>query len=258
MYNSILTKKENSILQIIINKPESLNSLSADVLNELYRAFVSFEEDPEAKVAILTGEGKAFVAGADIAYMSTLNEQEGVELGELGHKLMNYMENINKPIIAAINGYALGGGCELAMACDIRLASEKAKFGQPEVSLGITPGFGGTQRLARLVGTGMASYLIMTAEIINSAEALRIGLVEKVFAPDDLISEATKIATIISSKAPIAIGLSKEAIIKGYDLPIEEACSLESKLFGKCFSTTDQKEGMAAFLEKRTANFNNI
>ncbi len=257
MYKTILVKKINSICYITVNRPEALNSLNSEVLKELYNAFSDFEKDLDSRVAIISGNGKAFVAGADIAAMSSLNVENGTKIGQLGHDLMNYIENINKPVIAAINGFALGGGCELALACDIRIASEKAKFGQPEVNLGITPGFGGTQRLGRLVGTGMARYLVMTAEIIGSEEAYRIGLVEKVVSPDSLIQEAEKVAETILKKAPIAVGLSKEIILKGYDLPIKEASALEVTAFGKCFGTQDQKEGMSAFLEKRTAIFKN-
>ncbi len=257
MYNTILTEQKNNICYITINREKALNALNPEVLTELYTAFESFEKDESALVAIVTGAGKAFVAGADIAAMSVLDSKGGEEIAALGHKLMNYMEKINKPIIAAINGFALGGGCELAMACDIRIASEKAKFGQPEVNLGITPGFGGTQRLARLVGTGMAKYLIMTAEIVGADEAYRIGLVEKITTPENLMEEAESIASTIIGKAPIAIALSKKAIMEGFDMEISDGSALEVKLFAECFDSKDQKEGMTAFLEKRTANFIN-
>ena len=257
MYNTILTKKEYPLFTITINRPSAMNSLNPEVLSELYDAFSDFESDENLKVAIVTGEGKAFVAGADILAMSTLNEEEGTAIAALGHKLMNYIEKIPKPIIAAVNGFALGGGCELAMACDIRIASEKAKFALPEVNLGIHPGFGGTQRLARLVGTGMARYLIMTTEMITAQEAYRIGLIEKVVFPEDLMSEATKLANTISTKSPIGLAFAKQAVLQGYDLPIEEGSFLEISYFGKCFATEDQKEGMQAFLEKRQAQFKN-
>ena len=175
----------------------------------------------------------------------------------MGHKVMNTIENIEKPVIAAVNGFALGGGCELAMACDIRIASEKAKFGQPEVNLGIIPGFGGTQRLARLVGKGMAKYLIMTAEIIPAAEAHRIGLVEKVAAPEELIAEAEKVAKTIASKAPIAVATAKTAINNGYDMDMKSASRFEIETFTAAFGSEDKKEGMAAFLEKRDPEFKN-
>lgn len=256
MYKTILVEKKEYITYIFVNRPEALNALNPEVLKELYDAFKIFEED-DSKVAIISGKGKAFVAGADISAMSVLDENGGKEIGELGHRLMNYMERIGKPIIGAVNGFALGGGCELAMACDIRVASEKAKFGQPEVNLGITPGFGGTLRLARLVGTGMARYLIMTADIVDAKFAKECGLVEVVVTPEELMPKAEEIAKTLSSKAPIALSLSKEAIMKGYDLPMNEASNLEVELFGSCFATEDQKEGMQAFLEKRKADFKN-
>ncbi len=257
MYETLFIEKEKELFWITVNRPNALNALNTTVLNELYDAFMDFANDEKSKVAILTGSGKSFVAGADISAMSKYNEKEGYEIALLGHRLMNYIESINKPVIAAINGFALGGGCELAMACDIRIASEKAKFGQPEVNLGITPGFGGTQRLGRLVGTGMARYLIMSGEMIDSKEALRIGLVEKVVTPESLLDQARSIASLIGSKAPIAVGLSKQLILEGYDLPMGEASDLEASVFGKCFQTQDQKEGMNAFLEKRNPGFKN-
>lgn len=183
MYENIKYEAREGIGYVTINRPKAMNALNTDVLGELYDVFTKIEGDAEIKAVILTGEGKAFVAGADIAQMHQLTALEGRQMMTMGHKVMNLIEAIEKPVIAAVNGFALGGGCELAMACDIRIASEKAKFGQPEVGLGIIPGFGGTQRLARLVGKGMAKYLIMTAEMIPAAEAYRIGLVEKVTAP---------------------------------------------------------------------------
>ena len=194
MFETIKYETKDGIVLITVNRPQALNALNPQVLDELYKAFEQFEADENADVAILTGEGRAFVAGADIVAMSTMSTLEGRNLGIKGHKLMNYMENIEKPIIAAVNGFALGGGCELAMACDIRVASSKAKFGQPEVGLGIIPGFGGTQRLPRLVGRGMAKYLIFTADTIDAQEALRIGLVEKLVEPDALMDEVCGIA----------------------------------------------------------------
>ena len=180
MYENIKYEVSEGIGYVTINRPKALNALNMDVLTDLYAAFTEIEADETVKAVIVTGEGKAFVAGADIAQMSQLNALEGREMMIMGHKVMNLIEAVEKPVIAAVNGFALGGGCELAMACDIRIASEKAKFAQPEVGLGIIPGFGGTQRLARLVGKGMAKYMIMTAEMISAAEAYRIGLVEKV------------------------------------------------------------------------------
>lgn len=255
MFKTIKYHVADGIAYVTVNRPEALNALNPEVLTELHQAFSEFEKDDDAVVAILTGEGRSFVAGADIAAMSTMSCMEGRALGVLGHKLMNYMEAIEKPIIAAVNGFALGGGCELSMACDIRIASTKAKFGQPEVNLGITPGFGGTQRLSRLVGKGMAKYLIFTADIVDAAEAHRIGLVEKVVEPDALMSTCEDIAKKIAAKAQVAIALCKTAINDGYSLDMSTASRLEIEMFAECFATEDQKEGMAAFLEKRDAIF---
>ncbi len=255
MFETIKYEVKNGIAYVTVNRPEALNALNIQVLDELYKAFEAFEENHDADVAILTGEGRAFVAGADIIAMSTMSTMEGRNIGIKGHKLMNYMESIEKPIIAAINGFALGGGNELAMACDIRIASTKAVFGQPEVGLGIIPGFGGTQRLPRLVGRGMAKYMIYTGEQIKADEAFRIGLVEKVVEPEELIPTAEKIAKKISSMAQLAIGLAKTAINDGFNLDMKIASKLEIESFGELFSTEDQKEGMAAFLSKKAAVF---
>ncbi|MEG0291702.1 MAG: enoyl-CoA hydratase-related protein [Anaerovoracaceae bacterium] len=257
MYNTIKYEVKDSIAYVTICRPEAMNALSNQVLDELYLVFSQFENDDTARVAILTGEGKAFVAGADIAAMNQMTAVEGRAMMMKGHKAMNLMESIEKPIIGAINGFALGGGCELAMACDIRIASEKAKFGQPEVNLGIMPGFGGTQRLPRLVGRGMGKYLIFTAEIINAEEAYRIGLVEKVAPHDELISACEALANVIISKAPIAIGCAKTAINNGYNLDVKTAGVLEVETFTGPFSSVDKTEGMTAFLEKRPATFIN-
>lgn len=255
MYKTITYEVKNSKAYIVVNRPEALNALNIQVLEELTQAFRSFELDENASVAILTGAGKAFVAGADIAAMSTMNPLEGRAMMIKGHNLMNYMESIEKPIIGAVNGFALGGGCELAMACDIRIASDKAKFGQPEVNLGIIPGFGGTQRLPRLVGRGMGKYLIFSADIIDSAEAYRIGLVEKTVPHDTLMNEAEALADKIASKALIAVGAAKRAINIGCDLDIKAASTLEIETFTAPFASQDKSEGMKAFLEKRPAKF---
>lgn len=257
MYENLKYEVTSSIATVTINRPQALNALNMDVLTELYDVFTKIEADEAVKAVILTGEGKAFVAGADIAQMHKLNAIEGRQMMILGHKVMNLIESIEKPVIAAVNGFALGGGCELAMACDIRIASEKAKFGQPEVGLGIIPGFGGTQRLARLVGKGMAKYLIMTAELISANEAYRIGLVEKLSVPEELITEAEKIAQTIAAKAPIAIATAKTAINNGYDMDMKSASKFEIETFTAAFSSDDKTEGMAAFLEKRTPEFKN-
>lgn len=257
MYENIKFDVKGNIGTVTINRPQALNALNMDVLTELYDVFTKIDADPELRAIILTGEGKAFVAGADISQMHKLNAIEGRQMMTLGHKVMNLIESVEKPVIAAVNGFALGGGCELSMACDIRIASEKAKFGQPEVGLGIIPGFGGTQRLARLVGKGMAKYLVMTAEIINAAEAYRIGLVEKVVTPEELLATAEKIAETIASKAPIAVGTAKTAINNGFDMDMKSASRFEIETFTAAFGSDDKTEGMGAFLEKRTPEFKN-
>lgn len=257
MYNTIKYEVKEGIAYVTINRPKAMNALNEEVLGELYTAFTAFEKDEAAKAAIVTGEGRAFVAGADIAQMNKLTPIEGRKMMQDGHKVMNLIEAIEKPVIAAVNGFALGGGCELSMACDIRIASEKAKFGQPEVGLGLIPGFGGTQRLSRLIGKGMAKYLIMTAEIIDAKEAMRIGLVEKVVSADELMNAAEKTAKTIMSKAPLAVGAAKKAINTGFDLDMPAASILEVETFTGPFSSEDKMEGTSAFLEKRDAKFKN-
>ena len=257
MYENIKYETKNNIGYVTINRPASMNALNKSVLIELLDVFQKIETDAEVRVVIITGEGKAFVAGADIVEMSKLNTIEGRAMMTAGHKVMNLIESMGKPVIAAVNGFALGGGCELSMACDIRIASEKAKFGQPEVGLGIIPGFGGTQRLARLVGSGMAKYLIMTTEIISASEAYRIGLVEKVVPPEELMDTAEKVAKTIVSKAPIAISTAKTAINNGFNMDMKSASQFEIETFTSSFGSDDKKEGMAAFLEKRTPEFMN-
>lgn len=257
MYENIKYEVKGNIGYLTINRPKALNALNTNVLSELMTALKEIESDDNVKAVIVTGEGKAFVAGADISQMSKLNAVEGRAMMQAGHKVMNTIDQMPKPFIAAVNGFALGGGCELAMACDIRIASEKAKFGQPEVGLGIIPGFCGTQRLSRLVGKGMAKYLIYSAEMINANEAYRIGLVEKVVPGDTLMEEVEKLANTIASKAPIAIAQSKIAINNGYDMDLKSASQLEVEASTLCFGSEDQKEGMSAFLEKRSPEWKN-
>lgn len=257
MYQNINYEIKDGIAYITVNKPKSLNALNKEVLHELLNVFTRVNEDSSIKVAILTGEGRAFVAGADIAELVSLSGIEGQEMMKQGARVMDYIESIDKPVIAAVNGFALGGGCELAMACDIRIASENAKFGQPEVNLGIIPGFGGTQRLPRLVGKGMGKYMIMTAELISAEEAYRIGLVEKVVPPEELISTCENIARIILSKAPIAIKVAKSAVNNGIMLDLKTGVAFEGEACGSPFCSEDRVEGMTAFLEKRPAQFNN-
>ena len=257
MFENLKYEVKDGIAYVTVNRPKSLNALSKEVLDELDQAMDKINDDPEVQIAILTGEGRAFVAGADISQMVNLTGIEGQEMMKQGARVMNHIEDIDKPVIAAVNGFALGGGCELAMACDIRIASEKAKFGQPEVNLGIIPGFGGTQRLPRLVGKGMGKYLIMTAEYIDAQEAYRIGLVENVVAPEDLIAECEKVAKTIMSKAPIAIKAAKIAVNNGVMLDVKTGVALEGEACGAPFCSEDRVEGMKAFLEKREAKFEN-
>lgn len=255
MYGTIRFEVKESIAFVTISRPDAMNALNSQVLDELLDVFEAIKKNNDIRCVILTGEGKAFVAGADIAEMSKLNAVEGRNFALKGHSVMNAIENVNKPVIAAVNGFALGGGCELAMACDFRIASEKAKFGQPEVGLGLTPGFCGTQRLPRLVGKGMAKYLIYSAEMIGAEEAFRIGLVEKVVAPEELMETCEKIAAGIASKAPIAVELSKDLINNGYDVDMKTASQYEANVFSLVFATEDMKEGTSAFLNKRKAEF---
>ena len=248
----ILLEKKGNVAIALINRPNALNALNSEVLNDLNTMIDEIGADPEIRVLILSGSGeKAFVAGADIGEMSTLTKAEGEAFGKKGNDVFRRLETLPIPTIAAVNGYALGGGCELSMACDIRISSETAVFGQPETGLGITPGFGGTQRLARLVGPGMAKQLIYSAKNIKADEALRIGLVNAVYPIDELLPAAEKLAETIARNAPIAVRACKEAIDRGLELPMDEAIALEERLFGGCFETEDQKEGMTAFLEKR-------
>ncbi len=256
MYQNLIIEKENRMAILYINRPAALNALNKDTLLEIIQATNEIEEDKDVNVLIITGSGdKAFVAGADIAYMKNLSAIEARKFGALGQKAFLGIENMSKPVIAAVNGFALGGGCELAMCCDFRIASTKAKFGQPEVGLGITPGFGGTQQLTRLIGPGMAKQLLYTTDIIDATEALRIGLVNDVTLPEDLIATAKNIAQRIIKNGQVAIRLCKSAANEGLQTDIDRGMAIEAHAFGLCFATADQKEGMTAFLEKRKAEF---
>lgn len=241
---------------LTISSPATLNALNSTILGEL-NTFVEELDQENTRVLVITGEGKAFVAGADISQMSGLYPEEGYKFGQFGAQVFKKIEDLEIPVIAAINGFALGGGCELAMACDIRIASAKAKFGQPEVNLGIIPGFSGTYRLSKLVGQGIAKELIYTGGMIGADEALRIGLVNKVVEPEALMDTVLAMAESILTSAPIAVKFAKKCINENYDLTAAEAIELENKYFSKCFATADQKEGMAAFLGKRKAEFKN-
>jgi enoyl-CoA hydratase len=246
----ILYEVNGAVGKITINREKALNALNSQVLDELNATLDSVDLST-VRCLILTGAGaKSFVAGADIGEMSTLTKAEGEAFGKKGNDVFRKLETFPIPVIAAVNGFALGGGCEIAMSCDIRICSENAVFGQPEVGLGITPGFGGTQRLARLVGAGMAKQMIYTARNIKADEALRIGLVNAVYPVDELIAQAEKLAGTIAKNAPIAVRNCKKAINDGLDADMDEAIVIEEKLFGDCFETEDQKYGMAFFLDK--------
>ena len=235
---------------ITIDRPKALNALNSQVLEELEETFKAIDLDA-VRAVVLTGAGeKSFVAGADIGEMSTLTKAEGEAFGKKGNDIFRFIETFPIPVIAAVNGFALGGGCEISMSCDIRICSDNAIFGQPEVGLGITPGFGGTQRLARIVGVGMAKQLIYTARNIKADEALRIGLVNAVYPQEELLDQAKKLASIIAANAPIAVRNCKKAINDGLDADMDQAIVIEEKLFGDCFETEDQKAAMANFLEK--------
>lgn len=243
-------EKKGHIGILTIDRPEALNALNSATLDELYETAESIRRDEEVRCLIVTGAGKAFVAGADISEMRSLTREEAVEFGRRGHRAFCALESLEIPVIAAVNGYALGGGCELALCADIRIASEKAKFGQPEVGLGITPGFGGTQRLVRTVNRAVAMGMIFTGKVINAQKALEIGLVTKVVPPEQLMDEAMSMAEAIAANAPIAVRNAKKAIRRSYLAELGEDLDAEAKLFGDCFETEDQRMAMTAFVEK--------
>lgn len=254
-FNNILFSKEGSIAYITMNREESLNALNLKTIEELDKALDIIQEDDDVYLFILTGRGRAFVAGADILEMKELNSEGARKFAEIGQRVFRKIELMEKPSIAAVNGFALGGGCELSMACDIRIASNKAKFGQPETGLGVTPGFSGTNRLSRLVGLAKAKELIFTCDIISAEEAFRIGLVNMVVDSEELMDRANEMAAKIISKGQLAIRYSKTAINRSYETDIETGNLIEKDLFGLCFATEDQKEGMRAFVEKRKPDF---
>lgn len=254
-FKTIMIEVSGAVCTLTINRPDALNALSTEVLSELSLALDEVAEDSSVRVLVITGAGRSFVAGADIAEMSGLTPEQALAFGQKGSAVFRKLELLPIPVIAAVNGFALGGGCELAMACDIRYASDKAKFGQPEVGLGITPGFSGTQRLPRLVGAGVAAELILTARVIRADEALTIGLVNKVIPADELMTTVYTLAEEIATKSPLAVSASKQAIQRGLQADIDTGIAIENYLFSHCFSSTQQKEGMTAFLEKRKPNF---
>ncbi|MGH8618706.1 MAG: enoyl-CoA hydratase-related protein [Burkholderiales bacterium] len=254
--NILLDQPEPGIRLLTINRPKALNALNAQTLDEIAHAVAEVGGDAGTRVLLVTGAGeKAFVAGADISGMLAMSPIEAEAFSRRGTQVAAAIEALPVPAIALVNGYALGGGCELAMACDWIVASEKAVFGQPEVNLGIPPGFGGTQRLPRLVGRGMAMELLTTGRQVKADEALRIGLANHVVPPDQLLAKGLELARMVAGKAPIAVRVTKQAAHRGLDMDLANGCTLEASLFAVAFGTADRKEGMAAFLEKRPPKF---
>jgi enoyl-CoA hydratase len=255
MYQTLLTSLENGIFTVTINRPDKLNALNRQVMADLDAVINEVESNADIKAVIITGAGaKGFVAGADISEFVGLSQQEGMNLARKGQDIFFKIENCSKPVVAAVNGFALGGGCELAMACHFRVAAENAKFGQPEVNLGLIPGYGGTQRLVQLIGKGRALELLMTGGMVDAQTALQMGLVNHVVAAEELLNKTRSILEVITAKAPIAIKHCIRAANAVFD-PAQKGYELEVEAFGDCFSTEDMKEGTGAFLEKRKANF---
>ncbi len=250
-YTTIKVNVSKDIAILTISRPEALNALNSKVFSEIDHFITSLENQPQIKVIIITGEGKSFVAGADIAEMVSMTHSEGLQFSLKGQAVFNRLESLKIPVIAAINGFALGGGCELAMSCDFRIASNKAKFGQPEVNLGLIPGYAGTQRLSRLIGLGNALYLLMTADVITAEEALRIGLVQKVVEPEELMTVVMEMAEKITTKGKKAIKNVKQVTRQGYNMQFTDGSQLEANVFGNSFGNGESEEGMKAFLEKR-------
>ncbi len=257
--NITLEHLGDGIYCLTVNRPKQMNSLNQDTIGELAAAITTVRADKQARVLLFTGVGdKAFIAGADISQFKELGSLKARELGLAGQDIASSLERLDIPVVAVVNGFALGGGCELAMACDWIIASENAKFGQPEINLGIMPGFGGSQRLMRLVGKAMAAELCMTGRMIDAEEGQRLGLVNQVYTTDNLMEEALKLSKTLAAKAPIALKFIKQVLRDGQNMSLENACTLEAELFGLCFSTEDQEEGVAAFLEKRPAQFKGV
>jgi len=255
-YENILLERKNDIAILTINRPKALNALNSATVREISQAIDEIKTDSAIKVLILTGAGdKAFVAGADISNMKDFSPMEGRNFAQQGQAVLRKLELLPQPVIAAIKGYALGGGCELAISCDIRIAGENAKLGVPEVTLGLCPGFGGTQRLPRLLGTGVANQLVFTGDMVDANEALRIGLVNQVVPLDKVMDEAMAMAAKIASRGSVAVQLAKSSVQRGINMDMDSALAYEAEIFSILFSTTDQKEGCSAFLEKRKANF---
>jgi enoyl-CoA hydratase len=254
--SAVMVERDGAVVTLTLNRPDKLNALNAELLEELARAVDDLPRDPGVRCAILTGAGeKAFAAGADIAAMSEMTPVQAKRFADVGHGIGRGLEQLRFPVIAAVNGFALGGGCELALACDFIYASDRAKLGQPEVNLGVIPGFGGTQRLARRVGEARARELCMTGDTLTADEALRIGLVNAVVPGAELMTRVREVAKKIASKGPLAIAAAKRVIARGADVPLATANELEATAFAALFGTHDQREGMRAFLEKRAAKF---
>jgi enoyl-CoA hydratase len=256
--NLVTVAVDKGVAVVTIDRPEALNALNDDVLAALEGAFHTLNKDPGLRAVILTGAGKAFVAGADIKAMAAYTPMEARAFAHRGQRVLNLIEDFPHPVIAAVNGFALGGGCELAMACDLRIASERAKAGQPEVNLGVIPGFGGTQRLSRILGRSAAKYLLFTGEVIDAARALELGLFNEVVPPERLLPRCLEIAGIIAAKGPIAVSYCKAAVNLGTESTLNHGLSHEAELFAQTFATQDQKEGMNAFIEKRDVHFMGI
>lgn len=252
---NIVVEIKEKVGVIRMNRPTAMNALNTETLQELDKAFTQLGESDQVKVIIITGEGKAFVAGADIAEMKDMSGQQAGEFSKFGQSVFNNIAKLKKPVIAGVNGFALGGGCELALACDIRIASDKAKLGQPEVNLGVIPGFAGTQRLSRLVGTAKAKELIFTGDMVDAQTALSIGLVNQVVSADQLMDVCMEMARKIASKGPTSVKLAKKVIDEGIEARLDEGSAYETRDFAECFATGEAKEGMTAFLEKRKPNW---
>lgn len=253
---NLLFSEDGAVATVTVNRPKALNALNRDTLEELLGCFQQLAEKDSIRVVIITGSGeKAFVAGADIAFMENLDALAARRFALLGQKVLNTIENLPQPVIAAVNGFALGGGCELALACDMRLASDNAKFGQPEVNLGVLPGFGGSQRLPRIIGKGMANELLFSGNMIDAAEAWRIGLANRVVSQEQLLPACRELAEKIASRGPVAVRLCKDAVNSGMEMDLARACQYEADQFALCFASQEQKEGMRAFLEKRAPKF---
>lgn len=248
-------QRDSAVVVVTLNRADKLNALNEPLLRELVETVTKLDEDPSVRACVLTGAGKAFAAGADILAMSAMSAPQARQFAELGHRVGAALAQAHMPFLAAVNGVALGGGCELAMCCDIIYASDKARFGQPEVTLGLIPGFGGTQRLARRVGIGRAAELCMTGQVLGAEDALRIGWIDAVVPHEDLLARALEVAGSIAERAPLAVSAIKRAIARGQDVNLASALEIEAASFASLFGTGDQQEGMRAFLEKRTPSF---